>query len=167
MAKLHLDLNLRLASPWCECYGKIKAFFAKDDEISVVLDEEKHDVRIYVDSVMKAAALNELLKKEIKEKEATLCTVTVISPNDNAVANFMSDIEKIDQAFWGNPIMKRIEEARFPFGFTYVVFTPEVVRYYNDSLAEWDRCSSTLYQEIAKEIFEPQDGVFWTTDSTK
>lgn len=50
--------------------------------------------------------------------------------------------------------------------FTYVVFEKEVVQYWNDNLADYNGLTSTLYQDLAKEIFEDAnlDGVYFCTD---
>ena len=47
---------------------------------------------------------------------------------------------------------------------TYVVFVNEVVQYYNDNLSDIHGLRSTLYQEIAKDIFETRLGVYYCTD---
>lgn len=167
MANAILDLkNYNLCAPWVERYAKISAFFKEDKDVVVILDAPEKNVRVYVKTTEKAEALDHIMKKELRDSESDtlLCTVSVIPPNDS-VAPFLDGKDVIKEAFKGNPIMRRIEQGTFPFGFTYVIFQPKVVRYHNDSLAEWDQCGSTLYQEIAKEIFEPQDGVFWTTDA--
>jgi len=47
---------------------------------------------------------------------------------------------------------------------TYVVFKPEIIQYYTDSLADARGICSTLNQEIAKDIFGEIPGVFFCTD---
>ena len=157
--------KLKKSAPWDECYEKIKAFFAEDMDILVILDDK--DVKLYVRTAEKAEALAMVLKKEIKSPEtgALYCTLTVVPPNDAPFVD-IKQMDVIKAAFKDNPIVKEYRIGSFPFPFTYVLFKPEVVRYYDDSLAEWDRYSSTLYQFIAREIFEPLDGVFWSTAAT-
>ena len=43
------------------------------------------------------------------------------------------------------------------------VFAKEVVQYWNDSLSDPYGKVSTLYQDIAKDIFEDTDGVMFCT----
>ena len=47
---------------------------------------------------------------------------------------------------------------------TYVVFVNEVVQYFNDDLGDVYGQCSTLYQEIAKDVFGETEGVFFCTD---
>ena len=48
---------------------------------------------------------------------------------------------------------------------TYVVFKKEVVQYFNDSLGDIHGVCSTLMQDIAKDIFEDTEGVYFCTDT--
>lgn len=156
--------EMRLAAPWVEYYHMISTFFDDDKDIRVLLDNENRNVRIYVKTQDKYTALNKMLKEEIKEEDTVLCTVTVLPPNEAQVLDLDAD-DLIYVAFSGNPIISRVLQSEHPFGFTYVLFTPVIVRYRNDSLAEWDGYATTTYQDIAKKIFKPIDGLFWTTDT--
>lgn len=160
--------ELRLAAPWIEAYHMISAFFEEDEDVRVVLDNESKNVRIYVKSTNKSLALSKMLKSEIRSEEdpeALYCTVTVYPPNGTCTPDIGIEPENlIYAAFYGNSIVSRVLQKEQPFGFTYVLFTPAVVRYWNDSLAEWDGYATTTYQDIAKKIFKPIDGLFWTTD---
>lgn len=153
------------SAPWDEYYEKIKAFFKKDKDVCVMI--LGNDVRLYVRTAAKAAALQKALKEEIRSPETDVlyCTLTVVPPNDEPFVN-VAPVDVIKTAFEGNPIVVDIKQRSFPFDFTYVLFEPVVVRYYDGSLAEWDRYSSTLYQFIAKDIFKPLDGLYWSTDAT-
>ena len=66
-------------------------------------------------------------------------------------------------AFAGNPAVYSIETRRLLAGeATYVVFKPEVVQFFNDDFSDIDGKKSTLYQDIAKDVFK--DGcVFFCT----
>ena len=46
----------------------------------------------------------------------------------------------------------------------YVVFKPDVVQFYTDNLGDWNGFRSTLYENIAREIFKDIPGVFYGTD---
>ena len=47
----------------------------------------------------------------------------------------------------------------------YVAFDPVVVQFFNDQLDDANGLKSTLYADIAKEVFGMQDGIFFCTDA--
>ena len=75
-------------------------------------------------------------------------------------------INTIKAAFEGNPIVSKYYEV--PDVMTnrmyYMMFEPEVVQYYDDNLADPRGFVSTLYQDIAADIIEEHDGVYFCTD---
>ena len=48
---------------------------------------------------------------------------------------------------------------------TYVVFKKAVVQYYTDDLGDYFGIHSTLFQDVAKDVFGDPDGVFFCTDT--
>ena len=70
-------------------------------------------------------------------------------------------------AFEGNPALSYIHTVEGPFAFnaTYIVFKNKVVQFFNDSLDDVNGMKSTLYQEIAKEIFGDNVGIYFCTDA--
>ena len=48
---------------------------------------------------------------------------------------------------------------------TFVIFKKEVVQYFTDDIGDYHGICSTLYQDLAKEIFGSIDGVFFCTDN--
>ena len=50
---------------------------------------------------------------------------------------------------------------------TYVVFTNKVVQFFNDNLNDIYGNVTTLYQEIASDVFDIESGVFFCTDFKK
>ena len=68
--------------------------------------------------------------------------------------------------FAGNPIVMTMETHTDPAGgqWNYVVFTPEVVQFYNDNLADYHGNWNGLAEEIAYEVFEENSrGVYFCT----
>jgi hypothetical protein len=53
----------------------------------------------------------------------------------------------------------------FHSNLTYVVFKKRVVQYFNDDLGDAFGQCSTLYQDIAKNVFGELDGVFFCTEA--
>lgn len=55
-------------------------------------------------------------------------------------------------------------EGIFSNPITYIVFKNKVVQFWNDDLSDIYGNRSTLYQDIAKEIFGESSGIFFCTD---
>ena len=97
--------------------------------------------------------------------------ITVVPANGGyEVAGPLSTIEIFDLAFKDNPIYAYSKEISGLFSnkFIYVVFKNKVVQFFNDNLNDIHGLISTLYQNIAYEIFEDANinlmNVFFNTD---
>lgn len=158
--------KLRLCAPWQEHYEMIKAMFAEDPDVFVLMDEEQYEIRIYVYGQAKADALELLLIHEVAYGNITL-KVTVI-PADQApekeAAPSVATLFKA--AFDGNCALSYVKTLDGPFKFnaTYVVFAKEVVQYYRDDLSDIHGLRSTLYEDLARDIFVKTPGVYFCTD---
>ena len=75
-------------------------------------------------------------------------------------------IDVYRKAFEGNPAFSYATsvEGIYSNPIHYIVFSKEVVQFYNDSLSDVNGLCSTLYQDIAKEVFEGKKGVNFCTD---
>lgn len=155
--------KLNLSAPWVEFYNEVCAMFKYDPEVHVVLDDEHYEMYLYVDEAAKAAALEKLLPTE-KDFGNVKLKITVVPANDEKIEE-VRDIYSV--AFYGNPVLSFIKNVRgvFDNDLKYVVFRKEVVQYWVDDLGDIYGQRSTLYQEIAKDIFEGQQGVFFCTDT--
>ncbi len=156
-----MENNVKLSSPWVIYYRQIQAFFKYDQKVHVSYDADSNIIKLYVDDPMKADALAELLPTEKKFGNVTV-QLQVIPPN---VVEFdKAEIFKI--AFDGNPAVSYVQSAESPFGtFNYVVCANAVVQYYSDNLQDIHGYTSTLYQDIAKEIFKEDSEAFFCTDT--
>lgn len=152
--------KVNLSSPWLTFVHEIYALFGEDPEIKIVFDNEECEVKLYIDNYKKAEALMQLLPTEKQFGNVTL-KITVIPANpldDSAVSLFC-------RAFEGNPVLSCVKTVESVMGsFNYAVFKNEVVQFYNDQLDDPHGNKSTLYQVIAKDVFGPQDGIFYCTD---
>ena len=153
----------QLASPWVILYRKIESFFNKDQEVKVVLNDNVVPcIKLYVSDSDKAIALEKLLPNSVTFGNVE-CFINVCPPN---IDEF--DIETLyKKAFDGNEAISfidKIEEDSMHDGL-YVVFNPEVVQYIDDNIGDYYGIESVLYQDIAKEIFNPRDnGIKFCTD---
>ena len=152
---------MKLSSPWVEFYREIEALFAQDDEVKVVYDEEKNEVKLYVENARKADALTQLLPAE-KTFGNVMLKITVIPANDLEV----SKADLIAEAFDGNPALSYVQHVDAVIGaFDYAVFQNKVVQFFDDNLSDINGNKSTLYQDIAKDVFGTDAGVFFCTEA--
>ena len=153
--------NLNLSSPWEIYYKEICAMFGKDEDIKIVFDNDKYVIKLYVTGTDKANALTKLLPVEKSFGNVTVKTTVI--PANNEV---LTDEELYNMAFDGNPVFDFAVHGRgtgIVSDNTYVVFKKEVVQYFNDSLNDINGLCSTLYQEIAKDIFGSKTGICYCT----
>lgn len=158
-------MQVNLSSPWVAFYHKLNALFEKDPDVRVTYDEDLVQVKIYVGSPVKADALARVLPASKTFGNVEL-KITVIPAN---TMDSLSFIELFKLAFEGNEIVSSIQSGGTPMtqDMNYVVFEKEVVQYFNDDLSTYGGVKSTLYQDIAKEVFgdmEEAKGVFFCTD---
>ena len=169
--------QLQLSAPWILLYRKIDAMFKLDNDIKVIFEDldAAKKIKIYVEDPNKADALKKILIPEVQFGTMPV-SIEIISvdsdrsrrytrrrvmtdPNDAAdifIAAFSSN-----RAFaYANKI-----EGIFTNPIYYVVFDKVVVQYFTDDIGDVNGICSTLYQEIAKDIFKPFDGVHYCTDT--
>ena len=147
--------TVNLSSPWTELYREFQAMFEQDKEIKIVFDEREYTLKLYVASEKKYNALNQLLYRErvfgnIKMK------IIVVPPNGSKLEAEKKPLDVLyTEAFEGNPALSFARSVEALVGsFCYVVFENKVVQYFNDNIGDVYGQCSTLYQEIAKDIFD-------------
>lgn len=155
---------MKLAAPWITFYHEMEAMFGKDPEIRVELDDSDEDemiIKLYVDNQSKAEALENLLPMEKKFGNVSIY-IEVIPSNKEE-----SKVRLFQKAFENNPAFKFIYsvDGAGLFPANYVVFENKVVQFFNDELNDIHGNKSTLYQEIAKDIFENCEGIYFCTDT--
>lgn len=153
---------LNLAAPWVEFYQEIKALFGADPAIKIDYDDDERVISLRVEGEEKAEALEALLPKEKAFGNVTV-EVRVIPAN----ALKSPRLSLFQKAFEGNPAfsyVKDVDASAITFGASYVVFKKEVVQFYVDNLSDMNGLRSTLYQDIAKDVFGDNAGVFFSTN---
>lgn len=168
--KTNDEVRLKLSPPWVTYVNKLKALFDQDPEIQVIYNNDERTVNIYVENSKKAWAIEKLLPMQ-KQIGNIQLKITVVPANGGyEVAGPLSTIEIFDLAFKDNPIYAYSKEISGLFSnkFIYVVFKNKVVQFFNDNLNDIHGLISTLYQNIAYEIFEDANinlmNVFFNTD---
>lgn len=153
---------VKISPPWFSFYRKIDAMFSPDPEITVEYDDKTKHLKLLVDNKEKAEALSKLLPTQ---RDFGGVTVRIgVYPYNHAVA--ATDPYLLDAAFKGNPVLSYIYRneptALIPTQYTFVVFKKDVVQYFDDDFSSPHGTHSTLYQEIAKEIFDDCPAMFST-----
>lgn len=141
----------------------IKAMFKKDNEVTVDYNEETQKIKILVDNPDKAEALTKLLPTH-KTFGNVVVQIEVIP--ENSETNELEMLMK--RAFSGNGAVKDIittDLTPLSFGAVYTLFTKEVVQFFDDDLADYHGVCSTLYEDIAQEIFNVPEGAYFCTDT--
>lgn len=153
--------KLNIQAPWITYVNQMKKLFEKDKEIQIEYVAEEMELKLYVESQEKAEALQKLIPEERTFGNVTL-KITVVPSND-----FSDALEDLFvRAFKGNEAVSYIDEINTRgFHAKYVVFKPEVVQFFNDDLTDINGNKTTLYEDIAADIFEGEHpGVFFCTD---
>lgn len=156
-----MNKRVNLVTPWGEYFNKLEAFFKEDDDVRVEYDNEATVIKIYVEGDAKADALSKLLptSKKFGNVEVKI-NVIPANPLDT------SRISLFRRALEGNKAVADIETVSGVSSndFSFVIFKPEVVQYYNDDLSDFNGICSTLYQDLAKELFGETEGCYFCTD---
>lgn len=152
--------KVKLSSPWITYAKNIIALFDLDPEVKVSFNSDTPELKLYVEDKEKADALTKLLPTEKTFGNVTL-KIEVIPANVTAE----SKASLFRKAFKNNPAVEDITtiDVGSSNTFTYISFQKTVVQYYNDDLSDPHGLRSTLYQEIAREVFKDTSGVYFCT----
>lgn len=155
--------NIELSPPWDEFFSQVEALFGKDPDVDVLWDEDNKEITLLVDNTEKAEALM-CIMPTTKEFGNITVHIRVVPANVNA-DNYLA--ECFEKAFRGNEAfshVRTIEGDFVPTPINFCSFKKEVVQYPNDNPFDENGVQSTLYQELAKEIFGDIRGIFFCTD---
>ena len=151
--------EMKLSSPWITYVHEIQKMFERDSEVRVMYDDESKEVKLFVDSAQKAEALEKILRHEKTFGNVVLKIAVVPSNKEKDILDVFND------AFFGNAALSYTIPIESPLGIhRFVVFDGKVVQFYNDQLDDLNGNKSTLYQEIAKDIFEDKLAVNFCTE---
>ena len=164
--------KLGLSAPWQIYYRELQELFKNNIGIKIVLDEENYEIKMYVSDTDTAAALAKLIPSEKEFGNVTL-KVIVIPANGREKA-FDAKIEKeipnkdlMRDAFKDNDAVSYfwyVGDVIPGLDICYVVFINAVVQYYTDTMADPHGLTSTLYENIARNVFGDISGVYFCTD---
>ena len=163
------NVKLRILPPWSIFIKEIEALFDGDPQIAcnVNWDGSNPSIVLATNNPDKAAALLKLLPEEKVFGNVTLKSgVDAPTISNNA---FADPKELFETAFSGNPAFAYAvtTEGYWYVPFCYVVFKNCVVQTFCDNVHDVHGVISTLYQNIATEVFENANlpgGVAYCTD---
>lgn len=150
-----VNTKFKVLPPWLTLMNKIQALFDGDPQIAcnIVWAGTHPSITLATNNPDKAAALIKLLPEEKKFGNVTL----KIDVDCNTISNkaFADTKELFETAFSGNPAFEYAisTDGYWYIPFTYVVFKKCVVQFFNDNLNDPHGVLTTLYQEIASELF--------------
>lgn len=151
---------INLSAPWVLFYREIEALFKEDPAVKVEYDEANQTIRLYVEGEEKADALAQLLPT-VRTFGDVVVKVAVIPANLKGP----SKLQLFQKAFEGNPALAFIQGCSSGvFDLNYVVFKSKVVQFKSDDIGDVNGLTSTLYQNIAKDLFEDVRGIFFCTE---
>lgn len=151
--------NVKLSAPWEILWKKMTALFGEDPDIELLYNDGDKVITLRVQNSSKADALAKILPTEMPFGNVTV-RINVVPANDEDAA-----ISIYQKAFDGNPAFSYAEEVEAAgFKATYVVFEKEVVQIPADNLGDINGNISTLFQDIANEVIDNHNGVFFCTD---
>lgn len=153
--------ELKLSPPWNTFVNELKLLFGEDTDIRINYIEGSNEVLLYVDNPEKAYALTQILPNQRIYGNVCL-NITVIPANNLNEAT--EDLFR--KAFKGNPVLSNVLTVPSPYGsMNYALFRKQVVQFYNDELCDPHGNKSTLFEEIARDVFGEESGIFFCTDT--
>lgn len=154
-------MEAKLVSPWVLFCRKIEALFAEDPAVRVRYRASTQVIEVNVSGKEKADALKQLLPKKKTFGNVTV-HIDVISSNLDSP----SKLGLFRKAFDGNKALAYIREGgESVFDLNYIVFRGTVVQYRSDDIGDVNGLTSTLYQDLAKDIFEDAPGIYFCTEA--
>lgn len=151
--------SFTLSAPWYEYANKLKVLFENDEDI--VVDIQDDAVRIRVANTDKYEALTHLLPEAKKFGNVTY-KIIIIPANKGE----LTTRDYLRNLFKGNEAVHRIEDIVMGSNpMTFIEFEKEVIQYYNDNLSDLHGNCTTVLEQVAREVFDNQDGVYFCTDN--
>lgn len=151
------DVRLKLSPPWVTYINKIQALFDGDPQIACnIVWAGNPSIVLSTNNPEKAVAIRKLLPEEVNFGSISL-EIDVECGKKLPNLAFASNKELFETAFNKNPAfvccVTPVQDGYWYVDFTYVIFQKEVVQFFNDNLNDAHGIISTLYQDIASELF--------------
>ena len=158
-------MAMKMIAPWIDYYRGVEALFKNDPSVRVLYDDEHKELCLYVDDSDKAYALTEVMPTDKVFGNVKL-NINIIPANSLSKSVRIKVEDYFNHIFNGNPILTNVQLVYGIFSnpIIYVVFRKEVVQYFNDDLGDINGLRSTLWEDIARDVFTEIDSVYFCTD---
>lgn len=156
----NMEERFKLSPPWAFFYKEIEALFGEDPDIKLQFDEDSLTIKMFVEGQDKADALDKLLPTQ-KEFGNVVVSIEIIPANRKETI-----IDTYRKAFEGNPVFSYAAgiEGIMTNPIYYIVFKNKVCQIWNDNLGDINGNTSTLYEDVARDIFDDTQNVCFNTD---
>lgn len=159
-----VSMKPKLSPPWYTFAKELAMLFQYDDEVEVA-DRIDIDQTIVVE-VNAPEDKFEALRLLIPDKKTfgnVIVNIEVQHVRDKMVP-LPEDVFKV--AFRNNPVATVVnrQASEITPSQTFVMFKKEVVQFFNDDISDYHGNKSTLYEDIARDVF-PNAGVYFCTDN--
>lgn len=156
--------KMKLSPPWITYYHKVQALFEKDDSVTVEFDEDNYCLNIIVErDIEKGEAIQKLLPstKVFGNNIMKINVITIQEPKQILTAQIFAN------AFKNNPVVEDVISASdiLRDDQTYIMFQNKVVQFFNDNISDYNGVCSTLYQDIAEDVFRDFTDVHYCTST--
>lgn len=152
---------LKYITPWSDFSLMTEAMFKGDPDVHVEFIDTKKGMKLFVKGDAKADAISKIMAKE-KRIGNIVIKVQVVPANGTKRGKAKKTAAKLDKlevfktALEGNSAFSQAVVKKSDFGvpLNYVEFVAKVVQFYNDERSDLNGNLNTLYQTIAREIFD-------------
>ena len=156
--------KMKLSPPWITYFHKVQALFEKDNSITVDFDESNCCLNIIVkEDIEKGEAIQKLFPSEkvFGNNIMKINVVTIQEPKQIPTAQIFAN------AFKNNPVVEDVinKSDILRNDQTYIMFQNKVVQFFNDDIYDYNGVCTTLYQNIAKDVFKDFADVHYCTST--
>ena len=156
--------KMKLSPPWITYFHKVQALFEKDNSVTVDFDESNCCLNIIVkEDIEKGEAIQKLFPSEkvFGNNIMKINVVTIQEPKQIPTAQIFTN------AFKNNPVVEDVinKSDILRDDQTYIMFQNKVVQFFNDDIYDYNGVCTTLYQNIAKDVFKDFADVHYCTST--
>lgn len=168
MIQDRMAVSLGLRAPWMIFVEEVKALFGEDRDIAIEYDDASKRLTLRVSTMMKADAMSRLMETEYHFGTVSV-RVFVVPANTagNTLPKDASSADVLSAAFDGNPVVTQVRAVSKGLfrDLCYCVFRKEVVQIPADNIGDINGNESTLFEDIATEVFTKTCGVYFCTSA--
>lgn len=155
---------IKKSAPWITYYKEVNELFREDDDVLVVYNEDDNTINVYVEDETKAGAIQYLLPTEKNFGNVRLFVNVIPSNKGSYMVNASNLLSVATDAFRDNDAVVAVTDISGVFPLVYVIFKKRVVQYFDDNIGDINGNCSTLYETMAKNVFNDVGIKFCTSN---